>query len=110
MPRRSLGVDGTGRPSIPEKLAIKSRGHGVLDAPLEPVIGLAEGKTRWRARRELEISSGRRLASKPGKAGLHRVVGAVEFAQIGQPAYRQAMHVLFAGLEQRGDVSRHLDA
>ena len=48
MPRRSLGVDGTRRPSIPEKLAIKSRGHGVLDAPLEPVIGLAEGETRWR--------------------------------------------------------------
>ena len=48
MPRRSLGVDGTGRPSISEKLAIKSRGHGVLDAPLEPVIGLAEGETRWR--------------------------------------------------------------
>jgi hypothetical protein len=26
----------------------KSRGRGVLDAPLEPVIGLAEGETRWR--------------------------------------------------------------
>jgi hypothetical protein len=25
----------------------KSRGRGVLDAPLEPVIGLAEGETRW---------------------------------------------------------------
>ena len=23
-------------------------GRGVLDAPLEPVIGLAEGETRWR--------------------------------------------------------------
>src|SRR5260221_6021256 len=50
------------------------------------------------------------LASKPGKAGLYRVVGAVEFAQIGQPAHRQAVHVLFTGLEQRGDILRHLGA
>jgi len=27
---------------------IESKGRGVLDAPLEPVIGLAEGETRWR--------------------------------------------------------------
>jgi hypothetical protein len=27
---------------------IESRSRGVLDAPLEPVIGLAEGETRWR--------------------------------------------------------------
>ena len=27
---------------------MKSKGRGVLDAPLEPVIGLAEGETRWR--------------------------------------------------------------
>jgi hypothetical protein len=27
---------------------MKSRRRGVLDAPLEPVIGLAEGETRWR--------------------------------------------------------------
>jgi len=27
---------------------MKSRGGGVLDAPLEPVIGLAEGETWWR--------------------------------------------------------------
>jgi hypothetical protein len=26
----------------------KSQDLGVLDAPLEPVIGLAEGETRWR--------------------------------------------------------------
>jgi len=25
-----------------------SRGRSVLDAPPEPVIGLAEGETRWR--------------------------------------------------------------
>jgi hypothetical protein len=27
---------------------IESIGRGVLDAPPEPVIGLAEGETRWR--------------------------------------------------------------
>jgi hypothetical protein len=27
---------------------IESRSRGVLDAPPEPVIGLAEGETRWR--------------------------------------------------------------
>jgi hypothetical protein len=26
-----------------------SKGRGVLDTPLEPVIGLAEGETRWRS-------------------------------------------------------------
>jgi hypothetical protein len=26
-----------------------SRNDGVLDTPLEPVIGLAEGETRWRS-------------------------------------------------------------
>jgi hypothetical protein len=27
---------------------INQKGRGVLDTPLEPVIGLAEGETRWR--------------------------------------------------------------
>jgi hypothetical protein len=27
---------------------MESKGCGVLDTPLEPVIGLAEGETRWR--------------------------------------------------------------
>jgi hypothetical protein len=27
---------------------MKLRGRGVLDTPPEPVIGLAEGETRWR--------------------------------------------------------------
>jgi hypothetical protein len=27
---------------------MESRSHSVLDTPLEPVIGLAEGETRWR--------------------------------------------------------------
>jgi hypothetical protein len=27
---------------------MESRSRGVLDIPLEPVIGLAEGETRWR--------------------------------------------------------------
>jgi hypothetical protein len=38
----------SGRSSIPETPENKSRGRSVLDAPLEPVIGLAEGETRWR--------------------------------------------------------------
>ncbi len=27
---------------------MESKGRGVLDTPQEPVIGLAEGETRWR--------------------------------------------------------------
>jgi hypothetical protein len=27
---------------------MEPRGRGVLDPPLEPAIGLAEGETRWR--------------------------------------------------------------
>src|SRR6266567_3782472 len=43
-----------GLPSIPETRmmeetrVIESRSRGVLDAPPEPVIGLAGGETRWR--------------------------------------------------------------
>ena len=33
----------------------QSRGRGVLDTPLEPVIGLAEGETRWRGMTVLPI-------------------------------------------------------
>jgi len=33
----------------PRALEIESRGRGVLDTPLEPVIGLAAGETRWRS-------------------------------------------------------------
>src|ERR1700730_4940299 len=32
----------------PETSVIETRSHRVLDTPLEPVIGLAEGETRWR--------------------------------------------------------------
>jgi hypothetical protein len=31
-----------------EAAAVEAMGRGVLDPPPEPVIGLAEGKTRWR--------------------------------------------------------------
>jgi hypothetical protein len=31
-----------------ETPAMESKSCGVLDTPLEPVIGLAEGETRWR--------------------------------------------------------------
>ena len=33
MPRRSLGVDGTGRSSIPETAVMESKSRGVLDTP-----------------------------------------------------------------------------
>src|SRR6202051_505835 len=52
----------------------------------------------------------RDLALQPGKPRLHRVAGAVEFAQIGQPAHREAMGVLLSGLEQGPDIFRHLGA
>src|SRR6202790_5572797 len=37
----------TGRSSIPEMPAMKSRSRGIPDTPLERVIGLAEGETQW---------------------------------------------------------------
>jgi hypothetical protein len=37
-----------GRSNIPETPVMESKGRGVLDTPQEPVIGLAEGETRWR--------------------------------------------------------------
>ena len=43
-----------GRPSIPEAAVKESRSRGVPDTPLEPVIGLAEGETRWRGMGGLE--------------------------------------------------------
>jgi hypothetical protein len=31
-----------------QRRQLEPRGRGVLDSPPEPVIGLAEGETRWR--------------------------------------------------------------
>ncbi len=52
-------------------LAIEPRRRGVLDTPLEPVIGLAEGETRWRgmtvkfgAARDEDIVSQLRLVAR----------------------------------------------
>src|SRR5436190_2933624 len=39
----------TGRPSIPETSVIESISRGVLDHPLEPVIGRRFAPARWRA-------------------------------------------------------------
>jgi hypothetical protein len=36
----------SGRSRIPPAFVLESKGRGVLDIPLEPVIGLAEGKVR----------------------------------------------------------------
>jgi hypothetical protein len=41
----------------------QSRGRSVLDTPLEPVIGLAEGETRWRGMTPLDWRS---AAPRPG--------------------------------------------
>src|ERR1700676_4397650 len=49
-------------------------------------------------------AGGRRLP------GLHRIAGAVEFAKVGQPAHGEAMGILLARLEQRGDIFRHFGA
>jgi hypothetical protein len=37
-------------------VVIESRSRGVLDIPLEPVIGLAEGETRWRGMTALNVA------------------------------------------------------
>jgi hypothetical protein len=45
---------------------MNQKGRGVLDTPLEPVIGLAEGETRWRG---IFVARARRAAfpmSSPG--------------------------------------------
>jgi len=43
MPRESEGIQDSAKP----EMMLWRR--GILDHPLEPVIGLAEGETRWRA-------------------------------------------------------------
>jgi hypothetical protein len=45
----------TGRPSTPPALVIESRSPGVLDTPLAPVVGLAEGETRWRGMTAVDV-------------------------------------------------------
>src|ERR1700716_3905429 len=82
----------TGRPSIPEKLAIDR-----------------EAAAYWMPAFR-GYDSGVRSPLQPRKPRLHRIIAAVEFAQIGQPAHRQTMRILLAGLEQHGDVVRHLGA
>src|SRR6266849_6908066 len=59
---------------------MESRSRGVLDTPLEPVIGLAEGETRWRGMTA-------RCAGhygKPGGAGFR------------PPALQTPAHLLFS--------------
>src|SRR6185295_16620478 len=48
--------------------------------------------------------------SKPGKPSLHRIVAAVEFAQVSQPAHGEAVGILLAGLEQFFDILGDLGA
>ena len=52
-----------------EASVIDPKGHGVLDIPLEPVIGLAEGETRWRGM-TANIGEKRKRAAYPARAFL----------------------------------------
>src|ERR1700704_3607866 len=47
---------------------------------------------------------------QPRISGLYGIMLAVELAQISQPAHRQPVHVLFAGLKQRIQIVRDLGA
>jgi hypothetical protein len=65
---------------------MESIDRSVLDTPLEPVIGLAEGETRWRSmtvfvkrRRSLlfqNLKSDTSAGVRPGDAGLSRRIAA----------------------------------
>ena len=54
------------RSSIPEAAVIEPRSRGVLDAPPEPVIGLAEGETRWRGMTAVLVASSLKSHSRVG--------------------------------------------
>ena len=43
-------------------------------------------------------------------SGLDRIARAIELAQIGEPAHREAVGILLAGFEQFRDVLGHLGA
>src|SRR5205814_1029073 len=62
-----------------------------------------QGKTckARRARQDVE-------PLQPRISGLHRIVAAVELAQIGEPAHGKAMGIRLSGFEQRADIFGHL--
>ena len=45
---------------------------------------------------------------QPGIPRLHRIIAAIELAQIGEPTHRQAVRILLAGLDHRVELDRHL--
>src|SRR5260370_12022439 len=73
------------------------------------VSSLKTRPTAWSAHRASCCIRATAL-SEPRIPRLHRIAGAVEFAQVSQPVHRQPMRVLLAGLEQCGDVLGHLGA
>src|SRR6202034_3651742 len=87
----------------PSVWSIRSRQRGRLSRnwPAQLLKG------RW-----LSHSPGRlrRRLSKPGETCLDRIGGAIEFAQISQPAHRQAMPGLLARLDTPAEILRHLGA
>ena len=75
-----------GRSGIPEAAVIEPISRGVLDAPPEPVIGLAEGETRWRGMTVLgrdKASAPKRLQALEGQALGIPDTGQVELADEG---------------------------
>jgi hypothetical protein len=48
---------------------MESRSRSMLDTPLEPVIGLAEGETRWRGMTALGVQGLSAPFSHPTKHG-----------------------------------------
>src|SRR5260370_25729170 len=82
-----------------------SRGRGVLDAPPEPVIGLAEGKTRWRGMTTFS------MVATPMR--LHRAEALVESIEIdeaaGVAAFADLARAVEGGNLEADDAALHRD-
>jgi hypothetical protein len=78
---------------------MESKSRGVLDTPLEPVIGLAEGKTRWRSMtifaRQRIAQSHNSLAVLNANDGTRRLFSrAIKLRVIGDSAHSTASQVV----------------
>ena len=81
-----------------ETSVIESKSCGVLDTPLEPVIGLAEGETRWRSMTVIASSDLSAVARRAKAEGGRRK----------RRSNRFAFHL--APLAGRGDPSTRADS
>src|SRR6266704_2175557 len=84
-----------------EAPVIESRSCGVLDTPLEPVIGLAEGETRWRS---MTVSGGARRRLAMTGAGGNSLNANAPHTQPSSPA--NAGEPVFQGVGDGAEVSR----